>query len=129
MLLPFSAKPKVGIESESGSINATDPSKTVYGVIGNSISSISGATVRIKCPVTGSDRVAVSWFKNNIELVDNPQYVFDSKTRSIIIPKMDQEYVGNYTCKARRATSDKWVAASSMLQHVGKMDIQFTFEI
>ena len=78
------------VNGEPGNVTATDPGKSITATIGNTISSISGATLRIRCPVSGSDDVGLRWMKNDQEISDDPMFVQDEKDRSLIIPKMSE---------------------------------------
>ncbi len=71
--------------------------KTLKKVDGNI-----GSNVTLECRVTGSQPLAVSWYKDNKEIQSGAKYKLDVResTASVTIIGLEQSDGGVYTCRA-----------------------------
>ena len=105
----------VVIGSARGNLVAKDESKKLFVTIGESVQSIRGVTIQIKCPAYGQPEPKVVWFVNSTRLNGTTKYTIDANTKSLVISKMSIEYTGVYTCIAEGVKSKSQASSNIVL--------------
>lgn len=74
-----------------------------------------GEPTTLQCKVEGTPEIRISWYKEHTKLRSAPAYKmqFKDNIASLVIHKVDQSDVGEYTCKAENSVGA--VASSAVL--------------
>uniref|UniRef100_A0A665TER9 Uncharacterized protein n=1 Tax=Echeneis naucrates TaxID=173247 RepID=A0A665TER9_ECHNA len=80
-----------------------------------------GSDVSLECRISGSQPMAISWFKDNTEIQSDDKYKLDFKegTASVLITGLDQSDAGVYTCWAKNDPSQLLKTGQTMMLSEG----------
>ena len=100
-------------------IDAIDHSKRIKVTIGATANAIDGVTLLITCPVVATPNATIKWWFQGRDISPNSDmFAYDMRTGGVIIPKMTEEYVGVYTCRATQKS--QIVNAYTKVNYLGK---------
>lgn len=75
----------------------------------NKVNGSIGSNITLDCRLAGSQPMALSWYKDNKEILSDAKYKLDfsESTASVTITGLDQSDGGVYTCKASNDAGEK----------------------
>ena len=65
--------------------------------IGDNVTAVSNTTITIRCPVSGVPTPSVTWFKDDVQVIEGEQLFF-SDNSSLVVERADVGDSAKYTC-------------------------------
>ena len=90
--------------------------------VGTNLTTLEGKELKLTCPVKGTPKPKIKWYKDGIELKSGPRITLKDDG-ILIITKLEADEAGKYTCSAEnKHGSDK---ISTVVKVTGKWSCHF----